>query len=200
VSSALRAGVHYAWWYPSRWAPTPSSYGEFGSLARHLRYVRKTSRRLSRTLFHTMVRFGAGLEKRQAVLGRLVDIGAELFVMTAACVRAARMVKADPAERSPEELANAFCLQAKHRIEILFGEVFDNADVATYKVARRSMEGAYNWMESWIIPAGTPVGGPAGNGEGAAPLPERSQGVAGPAPASGDPGGASRKEAGTAAD
>ena len=200
VSSALRAGVHYAWWYPSRWAPSPSSYGEFGSLARHLRYVRRTSRRLSRTLFHTMVRFGAGLEKRQAVLGRLVDIGAELFVMTAACVRAARMVKADPADRSPEELANAFCLQAKHRIEILFGEVFDNADVATYKVARRSMEGAYNWMESWVIPAGTPVGGPGGNGEGAPPLPERTPAAANPEMASGDPDGGRREEAGTAAD
>lgn len=159
VSSALRAGVHYAAWYPLRWLPAPGSYGEFGVLARHLRYVRRTSRRLARTLFHTMVRHGAGLEKRQAVLGRLVDIGTELFVMSAACVRAARLVKASPADRSPEELANAFCLQARHRIEHLFQEVVRNPDVATYRVARRSMEGAYDWMESWVVPAGTPPTG-----------------------------------------
>jgi alkylation response protein AidB-like acyl-CoA dehydrogenase len=162
IGSALRAGVHYAGWYPRRWIPSPASYGEFGALARHLRYVNRTSRRLARTLFHTMVRHGAGLEKRQALLGRLVDIGAELFVMSAACVRAARMTGENADDRSPVELADAFCLQARHRIEILFQEVARNPDVATYRVARRSMEGAYNWMESWVVPAGIPVHGAGG--------------------------------------
>lgn len=162
LASALRAGLHYAHWYPRRWIPSGTSYREFGSLARHLRYVGRTSRRLARTLFHSMVRHGAGLEKRQALLGRLVDIGTELFVMSAACVRAARLLREEPGNPAPGELADAFCLQARHRIEILFQEVGRNVDVTTYRVARRSMEGAYDWMESWVIPAGVPPRSGAG--------------------------------------
>ena len=71
-------------------------YGEFGPLATHVRFVDRASRKLARTLFHCMVRFGPKLEKRQAVLGRLVEIGAELLAITAACSRAQAMVDAGP--------------------------------------------------------------------------------------------------------
>ena len=72
-------------------------YREFGALARHLRFVDRTSRRLARSIFHAMVRFGPGLEKKQAVLGRIVEIGAELFIMTSAVREGARaMVEAEP--------------------------------------------------------------------------------------------------------
>src|SRR5260370_16155469 len=58
------------------------------------------SRKLARTLFHCMVRFGSRLEKRQMVLGRLVEIGAELLAITAACSRAHAMARAgSPAGR-----------------------------------------------------------------------------------------------------
>ena len=73
-------------------------YGEFGPLATHVRFVDRASRKLARTLFHCMVRFGPKLEKRQAVLGRLVEIGAELLAITAACSRAQAMVKQGPGE------------------------------------------------------------------------------------------------------
>ena len=100
-------------------------------LATHLRFVDRASRRLARTLFHGMVRFGPKLEKRQAVLCRLVDIGAELFAITAACSRA----PCDGASRTrptagPVELADLFCRQARRRVEERFAAVFDNDDVA----------------------------------------------------------------------
>src|SRR5437762_2043696 len=71
-------------------------HGEFGALATHVRFVARSCRRLARTLFHCMVRFGPKLEKRQAVLGRLVEIGAELLAITAACSKALAMAKQDP--------------------------------------------------------------------------------------------------------
>ena len=76
-----------------RWSPgpgsRPGSYAEFGPLAPHLRYVERTSRKLARSTFYGMSRWQGRLEHRQAFLGRIVDIGAELFAMTAVCVRAA---------------------------------------------------------------------------------------------------------------
>jgi alkylation response protein AidB-like acyl-CoA dehydrogenase len=154
--AALRAAAHYAWWYPSRWIGWGRwpRYSEFGPLAGHLRYVNRTSRRLARSLFHCMVRYGPRLEQRQAVLARIVDIGAEAFMMTAACVRARRLVESDPSDRTPEELADLFCRHARARIRTAFNGLFMNLDVPTYKVARRAMEGRYAWLEEGVIPMG----------------------------------------------
>src|SRR6476620_12255723 len=86
----------YPTWYPLRWigkGQIPGSYSEFGALAGHLRYAERHSRKLGRALFHAMVRLGPKLERRQLVLFRAVDIGAELFAMAAACVKANALAK-----------------------------------------------------------------------------------------------------------
>jgi len=153
IAAAARAAVHYAWWYPTRWLGWGRwpRYSEFGALAGHLRYVNRASRKLARSLFYSMMRFGAGLERRQAVLGRIVDIGADLFVMTAACVRAQMLVKGDPSDRTPVELADLFSRHARRRIRANFRSLFSNEDVVTYKTAMGVMEGRYQWLEAGIL-------------------------------------------------
>lgn len=153
MAALVKAGLFYAWWYPTRflgWSAWPR-YSEFGSLARHLRYVERTSRRLARATFYTMVRFGPGLEKRQAVLGRVVDIGAELLVMSATVLYAKTLEKRGGDERGADALADAFCRQARRRISASFRSIFRNDDVATYKVARRYLDGEMEWLERGVI-------------------------------------------------
>ena len=58
-----------------------------------------TTRKLGRAIFHAMVRLGPKLERRQMVLFRAVDIGAELFAMSAACTRAQMLAKTRRRER-----------------------------------------------------------------------------------------------------
>src|SRR5581483_6606328 len=96
LSALAKAVPFYALWYPRLWLPVLRSCREFGALAGHVRYVAGTTKRLGRALFHAMVRFGPGLEKRQMVLFRAVDIGAELYAMTAVCARAAMLSRAGP--------------------------------------------------------------------------------------------------------
>ena len=122
-----------------------------GPLATHIRFVDRSSRRLARTLFHCMVRFGPKLEKRQAVLGRLVEIGAELLAISAACSRAHAMVKADPENRGPLELADLFSAHARRRVEERFAAVFDNEDVPTYRVAQSVLDGQHTWLEAGMV-------------------------------------------------
>ncbi len=100
LQALLRSGLYYALWYPKLWLGWGQwpRYSEFGPLATHVRFVNRACRRLARTLFHCMVRFGPKLEKRQAVLGRLVEIGAELLAISAACARAYSMYKKDPTQ------------------------------------------------------------------------------------------------------
>jgi len=154
LTALARASLFYAWWYPTRWMGWGRwpRYAEFGSLARHVRYVNRSSRRLARSLFHTIVRFGPTLERKQAVLGRLVDVGADLFAMAAACVKAAQLRgSADAEERAHAEtavaLADAFCVLARRRISDHFDRLFDNDDAGTYRTAQRALAGEFRWLE-----------------------------------------------------
>ncbi|WP_405282753.1 acyl-CoA dehydrogenase family protein [Gaopeijia maritima] len=153
VAALFKAALHYAWWFPTRflgWGHWPR-FSEFGPLATHLRFIDRNARRLARSTFYTMVRFGPSLDKRQAVLGRIVDVGAELFVMTAACVRAHQLTRKNPSDTSPTTLADLFCRQARRRVEDHFDNLFDNDDAATNVVARQTMEGRFAWLEEGIV-------------------------------------------------
>jgi alkylation response protein AidB-like acyl-CoA dehydrogenase len=160
--AAARAGGFYA-----RWLPTlvtgegqrPRAYGEFGPLATHLRYVERASRKLARVTFYGMARWQGRLERKQGFLGRIVDIGAELFAMSAACVRA----QLDATDTSgtgraavASELADLFCAQARMRAEELFGQLWSNTDAADSTLAEHVLAGRYSWLEDGIIDPSIP--------------------------------------------
>ena len=142
----------YPGWYPGRWigrGQMPGSFGEFGRLARHMRFAERHTRKLGRAIFHAMVRFGPKLERRQLVLFRAVDIGAELFAMTAACVRANMLAK--QGNDGGVVLADLFCRAARERVERLFDSFYGAYDGTMYKVAQQVMRGEHEWMETGII-------------------------------------------------
>ncbi len=148
VTAALRAAPFYLAWYPARWIPSFRRYGEFGILARHLRYAARATERLGRALFHAMVRFGPKLEKRQMVLFRAVDIGAELYAMSATIARA-QMLKGQ-GNAQAAELADAFCRESRDRIEAHFRALFGKHDVALYRLAQSVTRGEHAWLEAGI--------------------------------------------------
>ncbi|ALC14994.1 acyl-CoA dehydrogenase/alkylation response protein AidB [Desulfuromonas soudanensis] len=144
------AAKFYAKWYPMLWLPrlsTPGGVAVSGKLTRHLRFVERATRRLARDLFHMMVLHRQGLQKKQMVLGRLVDTGTELFTMSAVISRAA----SPRAERGAERLADLFCRQARRRIADQHRAVYCNDDTLTYRVAREVLDGAYPLLEDNIL-------------------------------------------------
>jgi len=176
-SGLLRSAAFYARWYPGRWLGWGHwpRYSEFGPLAGHLRWVERTSRRLARQLFHLMVLQGPALERRQGLLFRAVDIGAELFAMAATVARAQRDVKkraqsdrsthsTSGSGGSPYELADIFCRAARRRVETLFAAIQSNDDELNYKTARSLLDGRFVWLEEGVVAApteGRPVQEPA---------------------------------------
>ncbi|NJD11106.1 MAG: acyl-CoA dehydrogenase [Gemmatimonadetes bacterium] len=147
--------AHLAGWVPGLVVGRggmPGAYGEFGRLARHLRYVERAARKLGRTLFLAMGRFGPGLEKRQSVLFRLVDVGTQLFAMSAVCVHAHALVRANPGERGPIRLADLYCRHARASIRLSFRGVFRNDDRITYRVAQEVLQGRHAWLETDLPP------------------------------------------------
>jgi alkylation response protein AidB-like acyl-CoA dehydrogenase len=151
---AVQAGRFYAKWLPQLAVgegQNPRAYDEFGELATHLRFVERGSRKLARSTFYAMGRWQARLEKRQAVLGRIVDIGAELFAMSAAVVYATTIRDERPAQAAEAaELADLFCKHARRRVGDLFGALWSNDDVENYALAQRVLEGRYTFIEEGI--------------------------------------------------
>ena len=142
----------YPVWYPLRWfgrGQIPTSFSEFGKLAKHLRYAERHSRKLGRSLFHAMVRYGPKLERKQMVLFRAVDIGAELFAMAATCARARHEAK--HGHKGAIALADVFCREAALRIDDLFAKLYGPTDDRVYKLSQQVLKGDQAWLESGII-------------------------------------------------
>ncbi|MFR9674616.1 acyl-CoA dehydrogenase family protein [Streptomyces sp. TR02-1] len=156
--AALAAGGFYARWLPKLVAgpgQLPHSYGEFGALAPHLRYVERTARKLARSTFYAMSRWQGRMETKQNFLARIVDIGAELFAMSAACVRAERMRRDGENGRAARQLADAFCRQSRLRVEESFDRLWDNTDDLDRSVVEGILAGTYTWLEEGVLDAST---------------------------------------------
>ncbi|MEO5316688.1 acyl-CoA dehydrogenase family protein [Pseudarthrobacter sp. CC12] len=155
AKAAVGASGFYAKWLPKLVAGAgmdPRSYGEFGRLAKHLRFVERSSRRLARQTFYGMGRWQAKLERKQAFLGRVVDIGAELFAMTACCSRAEMLLKTSPGKAaSAYELADAYCEQARVRVDEYFDQLWRNTDDADQALTRKVLAGDYEWLEAGVL-------------------------------------------------
>jgi hypothetical protein len=155
AKAAVRASGFYARWLPqlvTGKGAVPTSYAEFGRLARHLRYVERSSRKLARQTFYGMSRWQAKLEHQQVFLGRIVDIGAELFAMAASCTRAQMLGSENPEQAAgARELADVFCAQARLRVDRLFDALWDNTDAADRRLARRVLDGELTWLEAGVV-------------------------------------------------
>jgi alkylation response protein AidB-like acyl-CoA dehydrogenase len=162
IAGLVRSALFYLRWYPTRWLGWSlwPKYSEFGALAGHLRWVERTSRRLARQQFHLMALHGPALEKRQALLFRCVDIGAELFAMAATCVRAHRDHRAGVATNAIE-LADLFCKLSRRVVEERFAAIASNDDAESRQVARGVLDGRYEWLEDGIVDAPTAAETPA---------------------------------------
>ncbi|WP_328927929.1 acyl-CoA dehydrogenase family protein [Streptomyces sp. NBC_00190] len=159
AKAGARAAGFYARWLPQLAAgagQVPGTYRAFHpsghpDLATHLRYVERCARKLARSTFYAMSRWQGRMETKQGFLGRIVDIGAELFAMSAACVRAEHLRADGEHGREAYQLADVFCRQSRIRVEELFGRLWSNTDEIDRKVVEGVLSGTYTWLEEGVI-------------------------------------------------
>jgi len=142
--TAIKAGIHYSIWYPGQYLPSldTSPNGTSRRTRKALRYVERTSRRLSRSLFHAMAFYGPALEKRQLLLGRLVDVAGELFALTTSHLRADAILagKKTCEEIKKEDLPTILAYldaRTRNRVRSLFEELSNPADGKGRRLARK---------------------------------------------------------------
>ncbi len=159
AKAGANAGVFYAKWLPKLVAgpgQLPRAYGDFHpeghvDLSGHLRHVERSARKLARSTFYAMSRWQGRMETKQGFLGRIVDIGAELFAMSAACVRAEHLRATGENGREAYQLADVFCRQARIRVDELFARLWTNTDDLDGKVVKGVLSGTYEWLEHGIV-------------------------------------------------
>ena len=152
IMAFLKMMKTYALWYPKLWIPVLSAkkFGMDTRLNRHMRKVEQLSKKMSRTLFHKMAMYQKKMAEKQLLINRFVDIGTELFIMSAACSYAGSLQASDPNAANAVELADYYCKEATIRIEKLFSDIRRNNDSATLKLNARFMHGAFEWLEDEI--------------------------------------------------
>ncbi|MDB6115887.1 MAG: acyl-Coenzyme dehydrogenase family protein, partial [Lacunisphaera sp.] len=152
LKSAFKAAGFYLWWYPKQWLPFGGSAPRdmHPHLADYMEEVAGLGRRMARTLFHQMVKFGPKLEKRQVLLGRIADIGTDLFAIAASCVFAQKLINEGQAADKTFMLVDDFHAQAMMRIRHNFDGIGRNADDHGYALAQQVIAGDHQWVEQGI--------------------------------------------------
>jgi alkylation response protein AidB-like acyl-CoA dehydrogenase len=153
AKAATKAALFYAAWYPRQWLPFGGGrvpHSECRLVRSHLRYAARTSRKLARKLFHAMAVHGPKLERQQVLLGRFVDIGTELFAITAACARAEALLARGGKKEELLALVDYFCHSARLRIQQRFVGLKGNTDRQGYRLAQNVLAGGYDWLDEGI--------------------------------------------------
>jgi len=140
----------YATWYPPLWFRgllTPTRYGDWGPLAKHLRFIERNARKLARSSFHGMAVYQAKMERKQGFLFRCVDVVIELFAMSATVSHARRMQdQGHPAAAKAIELADLFCRISRRKVRKSFHDLWSNEDARKNEVAGNVIRGDHRWL------------------------------------------------------
>ena len=149
----MKAFKFYALWYPKTWMPASvgvTTKHLSKSNVDHLHYIARTAKRLARTMFHTMAKFGPKLEFEQLVLASFVDIGTDLFAMSTCLARAEKLLSRNPNDEDLQNLVDYFCSSARERIKNNLMHVSRNHNRLLNKVSRAYAAGKFAWMDDAI--------------------------------------------------
>ncbi len=153
LKALLGATRYYPLWLLKLYLPSTSHdlQGLPPVLRSHVLYARRASKRLARSVFFSMIKYQQKLEAKQGILGRLVDIGTDLFAMAAVCAYAASLKNDASVSANSADLADLFCQDARVRIEKNFKANRKNHDRKHIQVSRSLMKADYAWLETDIL-------------------------------------------------
>ena len=158
AKAAMGVLGHYAKWYPARWwgRLRHRSFDSHTRLARHWRAIDRSSNRLATALFHAMAVHQQKLERRQVLLGHLMEIGTELFAMAATCAYAEQLLRQQNHEGGGNAwpLADLFVRQSKRRVEDHFRALRRGDGRRQKELVSAVLDGQVKWLEQGVIPIG----------------------------------------------
>lgn len=155
LKSILKLIGFYGKWYPQQRYSLFRSHPHFkemGDLDKQFQYIEKTSHQLSIAIFNAMAKYKQNLERRQLLLGRLMEVGTDLFAMAATCSYALSLKNQKNFDGNPNEMADLFCALARRRIKNNFDAISHNDDKIINHMAKKVISDEYKWLESGVVP------------------------------------------------
>jgi alkylation response protein AidB-like acyl-CoA dehydrogenase len=153
IRSIFGSGSFYSRWYPRQY--TRAKAGDLSKLHpdlhQYVKYGAKTSKRLARSLFHAMMRFGPKLDREQLLLGRFCGIASELFAMSASCSYAQHLIDSGKPVNEIVQLVQYFCRSAQMRIDAHFAGTSKNADKPGYELVQDLLAGKHEELRTGIV-------------------------------------------------
>jgi alkylation response protein AidB-like acyl-CoA dehydrogenase len=151
ISALPKIIFFYFLWYPKLWFswtswPLYSSYAHFSS---PLRFIKRSTKKLARQIFHGMIIHGPGLQNKEVFLSRVVDIATEIYVMSA-CISKARKLEKE-GNHNAQDLALHYCENSQRKVNQLFKELWHNSDKEKYQLAQRIEKDEFLWLEKGNI-------------------------------------------------
>ena len=153
LKAVFSSGKFYAGWYPRQWLPNGASKIDnlHQDLRKHVDYAAAGSKKLARSLFHAMARFGPKLDRQQLLLSRFVGIATELFAVSATCSYAQWLLGQGRPSDEILALADYFCRSARLRIDTHFAGTQRNVDKRGYQLTQELLAGKYAMLRDGIV-------------------------------------------------
>ena len=153
LKAVFSSGKFYAGWYPRQWLWNGAGKIDnlHGTLAGHVNYAARTSKRLARGLFHAMARFGPKLDREQLLLSRFVGIATELFAISATCSFAQWKINNGAPADEVLSVADYFCRSARLRINTHFAGTQRNVDKRGYKLTQELLAEKHESLRDGIV-------------------------------------------------
>jgi alkylation response protein AidB-like acyl-CoA dehydrogenase len=151
VKTAFNLFNFYSLWYAKQWLASKRKrpFKDMGELEEHYQFIDKSSHRLSLEIFKAMMTYKQHLERKQLLLGRLMEIGSDLFAMAAVCSYAISLKEQKHVENALE-LAHLFCTLARRRIQDRFHAIAHNDDKTVNQTAKKVLDEDFKWLEAGV--------------------------------------------------
>src|SRR5438552_13218 len=153
AKAVFSSGKFYAGWYPRQWMPNGAGKIDdlHETLRGHVNYAARTSKRLSRGLFHAMARFGPKLDRQQLLLSRFVGIATELFAISTACSYAQWLLSQGKPADEILAVADYFSRSARMRIDNHFAGTHHNVDRRGYRLVQDLLAGKHALLRDGMV-------------------------------------------------
>jgi len=145
-----KESIRYLAWFLKNILSFTGGYRDAGAMKTHFQFIERASKKLSTELFSLMAHYGPKLERKQLLLGRLMEIGTELFAMAATCSFAIAKAK-ELKDNTPLDLAKYFSIIAERRIQERFALLQDNDDKDLNALSQKILDDEMRWLEEGII-------------------------------------------------
>ncbi len=155
ITALIKMGFFYFFWYPRQWICLPFFKRVKmlnGENKKHLSYIKKISKKLAKSVFHSMVRFGPSLERQQLILANHVDIGVNLFTMATMLSKTEyECHQQKKNKQSIQSLCDFYCINARERIKNSFHQIRFKNYKKMEKVNHSFLKGDFKWLEEGIL-------------------------------------------------